>query len=325
MWKGDRFRGRSTREKTSADALTIRSHSVEVWNQTLSAAFDGMEGDSFDRDNFSAGLTLINTGGVRFAEADAPAGVVRRTSEHVRNSSSRNLMIHLLLDGEVKIRQFGREATLQPGDICLADTSLPYQFDLSRTSRIICIAVPYHQLRGRLDHAEMLAGHAISGGEAIGRLAGACITAAWSEVSGNPETTLSDGAVRAVLDLLAAVPVKFDCISRGRTDALYRKACDLIDLRKCDPEFSIENLAATLGTSMRSLQRAFAIRDETPGRYLNRRRIGAAAVQLSSSSLAAESITRIAFGLGFNDLTHFERCFSRRYGCTPSVFRAQYR
>ena len=40
---------------------------------------------------------------------------------------------------------------------------------------------------------------------------------------------------------------------------------------------------------------------------------------------AGLAISTVAFSLGFVDLSHFNRSFRRRYGCTPSEVRTAYR
>jgi len=43
---------------------------------------------------------------------------------------------------------------------------------------------------------------------------------------------------------------------------------------------------------------------------------------LSDPKLCDRTLTAIAFAAGFNDLSHFQRRFRRRYGATPSGVRA---
>jgi AraC-like DNA-binding protein len=43
---------------------------------------------------------------------------------------------------------------------------------------------------------------------------------------------------------------------------------------------------------------------------------------LASPHHVGDTISAIAFAVGFADLSHFNRAFRRRYGCTPSDVRA---
>jgi AraC-like DNA-binding protein len=51
-------------------------------------------------------------------------------------------------------------------------------------------------------------------------------------------------------------------------------------------------------------------------------RLARAHRMLTSPRHAGETISVIAFAVGFADLSHFNRAFRRRYGCTPSDVRA---
>ena len=53
--------------------------------------------------------------------------------------------------------------------------------------------------------------------------------------------------------------------------------------------------------------------------YLNRLRIAEAARLLSQKSDA--NITEIAYAIGFNNTSYFNRLFKKQYGCTPSLYK----
>jgi AraC-like DNA-binding protein len=56
----------------------------------------------------------------------------------------------------------------------------------------------------------------------------------------------------------------------------------------------------------------------TPHQYLLGARLRRAAALLLDTS---HSVTRIAYDVGFEDLSNFVRTFHREVGCSPSVFR----
>jgi transcriptional regulator GlxA family with amidase domain len=84
-------------------------------------------------------------------------------------------------------------------------------------------------------------------------------------------------------------------------------------------EINLEELAAIAGMSTRSLVRAF--REATgvpPIAYLIQLRIHRAAALLRSTT---DSITDIAFRVGFSDSNYFTRQFSRQTGISPRRYR----
>ncbi|BCP54383.1 AraC family transcriptional regulator [Kaistia sp. 32K] len=91
--------------------------------------------------------------------------------------------------------------------------------------------------------------------------------------------------------------------------------------RLTDPELDIGAIARRQGVTPRYIQRLFAAEGASFTEYLRESRL-----QLAIRSLREDrtgSIADIAFAAGFQDLSHFNRVFRRRFGCTPSDVRAE--
>lgn len=88
-----------------------------------------------------------------------------------------------------------------------------------------------------------------------------------------------------------------------------------------DKPINLDNLATKSGMSKRSFLRTFrAATGYTPIAYLIQLRINRAINLLRSSS---ESITEIAFKVGFSDSNYFTRQFRKIAGISPRVYRRQ--
>jgi AraC family transcriptional regulator len=88
-----------------------------------------------------------------------------------------------------------------------------------------------------------------------------------------------------------------------------------------DEDLSLETLAAQAGLSVFHLHRVFsAAAGETPKRFTLRLRLGRAAVMLLTSK---ESVLDVALACGFQTHESFCRAFRRRFGMTPSAYRAR--
>ncbi len=97
---------------------------------------------------------------------------------------------------------------------------------------------------------------------------------------------------------------------------------EVIERRLGDPQLAPGVIAAELRMTPSYLHRVFAAdQAETVAQYILRRRLEASAEALKDSSQQHRSITAIAFGLGFNSLSHFCRAFRARYELTPSDYR----
>jgi len=81
----------------------------------------------------------------------------------------------------------------------------------------------------------------------------------------------------------------------------------------------LEEFAELTHRSLSSFKRDFQnFYNETPGKWLLQKRIDYAANLLLSGS---QSVSQIAYESGFEDLSHFSRCFKEKTDETPSEFR----
>jgi AraC family transcriptional regulator len=83
---------------------------------------------------------------------------------------------------------------------------------------------------------------------------------------------------------------------------------------------SLEALASRAGWSPYHLHRAFRrVVRETPKQYTQRVRLEGAAARLAATR---DSVLRVALGAGFASHEVFTRAFRRRFGCSPTEYRA---
>ena len=88
-----------------------------------------------------------------------------------------------------------------------------------------------------------------------------------------------------------------------------------------DDDLSLGALAGQAGLSAFHLHRLFAAATgETPKQYTLRLRLGRAAVLLLTT---ADSVLEVALACGFQSHETFSRAFRRRFGATPSAYRAR--
>lgn len=81
----------------------------------------------------------------------------------------------------------------------------------------------------------------------------------------------------------------------------------------------LEDYAELCHRSLSAFKRDFQqIYNETPGRWIMRRRVERAAAILANSN---QSVTQIAFETGFEDLSHFSRVFKKYSGKNPTEYK----
>lgn len=93
-----------------------------------------------------------------------------------------------------------------------------------------------------------------------------------------------------------------------------RHVCDRLDAEYAEV-LTLSDLARSVGMSMFHFSRVFtALAGLPPHRYLLRARLAAAHRMLREG----RSVTETCYACGFNNLSHFTRSFTRRYGAAPS-------
>ena len=155
-----------------------------------------------------------------------------------------------------------------------------------------------------------------------------------------------DGMIKAYLDAFAG---QFESLGDGGVDLVADNFCRLlavacgsaageqqepirlarleeakryIDLHLADPDLTPQKAAGALRVSVRSLHLLFEPSGESFAQYVLRRRLEECRAALMSP-IGERSITDVAFGWGFNNLTTFYRAFRRAFGATPGELRAQ--
>jgi len=134
---------------------------------------------------------------------------------------------------------------------------------------------------------------------------------------------LADGQL---LDLVAHLVNPFG--ERARADpyggikaARFRAVLREIERNAALPELSVEQVARRLGISTRYVQRLLEGAGLSFSTYLREVRLASAHMLLRDPRSAHLRITDICEAAGFGDLSHFNRAFRLRYGCTPTDVR----
>ena len=112
----------------------------------------------------------------------------------------------------------------------------------------------------------------------------------------------------------------YDRSGNADSQALLRIAQTIVHLETCYREnVKLAELVSIAGMSRRSFLRAFeAATGSTPIDYLIQLRLARAATLLRRTT---QSITNVAFQVGFQDSNYFSRQFRQRHGISPSAYR----
>jgi AraC-like DNA-binding protein len=94
-----------------------------------------------------------------------------------------------------------------------------------------------------------------------------------------------------------------------------------IDTHLADPGLSPKRIAAANRISLRYLYKLFLHANCAVNQWIRERRLTRCAEALVSPAQANRNIAEIAYAWGFNDLSHFNRMFKRRFGVSPRGYQ----
>jgi AraC-like DNA-binding protein len=101
-------------------------------------------------------------------------------------------------------------------------------------------------------------------------------------------------------------------------DPSVQSIFSILNMRLIDGRSDIEGAARLAGLGMQAFQRLLRGEGLTYRKLLDRARLMRARALLYETN---QTVTEIAFTLGYTDHANFTRAFKRWQGCSPSVYR----
>lgn len=255
----------------------------------------------------------------------ATAQRVRRTPARIARSSEDFFLVSIQTRGRGVVRQDGRDAVLDEGDFALYDSTRPYMLDFDGPFQQLVLMLPGPMLRTVVRDTPRLTATAVSGSRGAGHLMISMIRTLAADIDTlAPESAaaVADSVTQILVAGLSTLPAARGAAVSQRT-AFHReqvKAHVRSQLR--DPALGVASIARALRVSTSTLHRVWAGEVCSLTDWIWAQRLDAARRDLCDPSLAARSISDIAFSWGFNDAAHFSRAFRARFGCTPRDLRA---
>lgn len=231
--------------------------------------------------------------------------------------------LNLQVKGRCLMMQGAREALLEPGDFALVDSTEPYLNDYcSDDWTQYSFRIPGALLRPLLRQPERQTAVRITQANPVAAVAVDYL----SSIARNVEhveaaaTPIANHLVELVA-MAAGVAVGEEERARGALRAqLSRALVQYIGAHAADPELTPAKAAQHFRISVRYVHRLLEESGETFSRLLLRRRLERCADDLRAN--AGDSVGKIAFRWGFNDLSHFSRTFRNHFGMAPRDYRA---
>jgi AraC-like DNA-binding protein len=248
----------------------------------------------------------------------SPSGAARRSPD-----------FYLCLNRDripMSLAQIGCEAEFDVETAVLGSCTECYDIRAQGYNDFSVVVLPQARLREFVAGVEDLLARPLRGGDAALRHLRRYldILAASDGIEGDPQ--LIAHIERTLTDLVAlALGVGRDATEimrmRGLRAARLQEIVAEIRAGFADPAFSVQSLAGKLGLTPRYIQDLLQEAGSSFTERVLELRLQRARAMLADPRHDRLKIGEIAAACAFNEIPHFNRCFRRRFGATPTQFR----
>jgi AraC-like DNA-binding protein len=275
------------------------------------------------RETFEAELqwrTLGDLGLVLFENSPMDISKPRATTDE--------LFVCRQMAGQVMLEQNSREVVLESGDITLLDPLLPYSGRFFSGSKLLVLKIPRRRLEARIGKTRQMIARRIRPIAAEN----SCLSISLAMLPAHTGTlgaAAGEMIADQVLDQIAlsfakAIEGAVPRVSSARSLALLNLRAT-VEARLADPALHAEAVAVAAGVSVRYANAVLAQEGTSITRLIQERRLARCRRALDDPLQRHRTISEIAYGWGFSDMTHFGRRFKAAFGLSPRDYRSHSR
>lgn len=298
-------------------------HRFDFWHEIACKSIVAHNSNPECRNDFRAEIRSDTIGCLGLVIFENSPMTIQRTARQA-NVGPRELFICRQMAGSVALEQDCRDVLLEPGDITLIDPLRPYAGQFFTGSRMLVLKVPRASLEARIGRAREMTACSVKPLEAEDRFASAYLALLAAHGSSNG-SALGQMMESQVLDCVAMSLGKAGAARTPRMStarSLVRmKVRAAIEARLADPTLDVDAVAANAGVSRRYAAAVAAEDGTSIMQMILSRRLERCRRALEDPTQAGRTISDIAYGWGFADMTHFGRRFKAAFGATPREYR----
>jgi AraC-like DNA-binding protein len=244
--------------------------------------------------------------------------------KRVNNVHDASYVLVLPLTGSVAFSQDGRTGVTRAGEYVLLSELAFYELSSDRNARLLMVRIPAAELRGRLVSIEDHVSRRFKPNEQMTRLlvgmVGSVAELFIDTAPPNPQALATE--------IVSFVALTIGSEDRGAaTDVrnaryhLRRRIVDFIETHLSDQTLSPKRIAASSRISLSYLYSLFNDNETTVGQFVQVKRLQRAYEILVADPKGHRTISEVAYEVGFKNVSHFSRTFSRHFKIAPRDIR----
>ncbi len=299
-----------------------RGEALSQWRDWASQTLAPIDVRVPEGERFAACWTSRPVGDLRFIQIGASAQNVVHP-EDLGGPTQHDPTFQLVYSrcGVFRTRVNDRAFAVRPGEFVLLDNTRFYQMEMDAYHEAVDLVMPQAWLSPWLPDPEPFLGRPLSARQGWGAPLGAMLDTMADELDCG---ALPRARIAEQIGSLLSLASGFHAPARDRRDAgLTARIVALIEQDCADPELTLDAAAKTLGVSKRTIHAQLAPTGASFVQRLNAARLDRAADLLAAPRTAALPMAEIAWRSGFLDPGYFARLFRRRFGVSPTDWRAR--
>jgi AraC-like DNA-binding protein len=300
----------------------------DYWHSVACKEVVEHDGLPLCRLNFEAQIEVGSVGALNLVAFQTSPLNVEHTWTHISRRGSSDLFFCLLARGRLSVEQDGRKVALGPGQMTLVDPSLPYSAAFSSDPKTLVFKVPRHELQARVGKTRNMVARLIEAGSLEDSLTSS-FAGSLPGLTGKIRSLSEQLVAGFMLDLIA---VSLTNTIEGASPRISStKSMVILEIlaavraKLADPDLDVQTVADAVGLSVRYANNILASQDTSIGRLILTERLERCRRSFEDQAQCYRTVSEVAFGWGFSDLTHFGRSFKKAYGMSPSEYQACHR
>ncbi|WP_232305067.1 helix-turn-helix domain-containing protein [Castellaniella caeni] len=302
-----------------------RFNDLGAWSDSVNQHFVPLEIKARDAGPFCNLAANETLGCLQVSELVTAAQSVRRTRMLANQSEVAQYKLSIQVSGRSQIAQDGRSAVLHPGDWGFYDTSRPYEVQVDSGAHFLVLRIPSSALAVWETTLQARVATCFGSTSGSARVAVDALRSLVLQGQALP-TAQAEQISTTVMQLFAlslggvANPVpdaSLDAVREGQLRVILRHVHEHLS----DDSLTVAGLAAQFRMSRRYLYKLFSLRGLSPADYILGARLERCR-DLLSDPASTRQISELAHMHGFVDASAFSHAFRRRFGLSPSEWRA---
>ena len=296
----------------------------QAWREAICEIYLQVDCVAEKQNAYAGFVREARFGAMTLTDALCSPQSIERKQHHIAHFDKDCYYLGIEHLGEFNIHQAGSTIPLQPGTGSLYYANEPYRLQCYVKSRQFWVELPRAAFDRRFDGKRPPLLTPVNLNHGLGRITAEFCTALAQE-SANVDDTSRERLGEQFMDILALAlsgePGRQAADEKSIQFARLRSVKAYIESNLGDPDLSLAAIAKNNGISLRYLHQLFRLTDTSVSEWLRFRRLQRCRDLLASPRNAKQSITEIAYSMGFSSSSHFSNLFRAQFNMRPSDVR----